>query len=230
VLQRLEVPSSAKFVEIDAKGFGTAIVQVSWQYNLAVSAEEPAFYINPQIGKTSTENFMQLNVCTYYKAGNQTNMAVMEVALPSGYTADVDALPSVTRAKEVKRIDTSDGDTNVIIYFDRITRNEICLTVPAHRNFKVANHRPVPVTLYDYYNRAQTARLFYEPLQATMCDACEGEDCGAGCNSISTDGKNGPNSSPSLTGDKGNSATVAGAPSLAIFLIAAAIFGIRRNV
>ena len=47
-------------------------------------------------------------------------MAVMEVALPSGYTADVDALPSVTRAKEVKRIDTSDGDTNVIIYMDRV--------------------------------------------------------------------------------------------------------------
>jgi hypothetical protein len=48
-------------------------------------------------------------------------MAVMEVALPSGYTADVDALPAVTRAREVKRIDTSDGDTNVIIYMDRVS-------------------------------------------------------------------------------------------------------------
>lgn len=55
-----------------------------------------------------------------YKAGNTTNMAVMEVDLPSGYVADVDALPSVTRAKEVKRIDTSNGDTNVVIYFDRV--------------------------------------------------------------------------------------------------------------
>lgn len=54
-------------------------------------------------------------------------MAVMEVALPSGYTADVDALPSVTRAKEVKRIDTSDGDTNVIIYMDRVCVHFICL-------------------------------------------------------------------------------------------------------
>lgn len=44
----------------------------------------------------------------------------MEVALPSGYTAEVEALPSITRAKEVKRIDTSDGDTNVIIYMDRV--------------------------------------------------------------------------------------------------------------
>lgn len=55
-----------------------------------------------------------------YKEGNATNMAVMEVELPSGYVADVEALPSQTRAKEIKRLDTSNGDTNVIIYFDRV--------------------------------------------------------------------------------------------------------------
>lgn len=64
VLQRQELSPSSKFVEFEATGFGTAVVQVSWQYNLAVSAEEPAFFINPQIGKSSTENYMQLNVCT----------------------------------------------------------------------------------------------------------------------------------------------------------------------
>lgn len=115
-------------------------------------------------------------------------MAVMEVALPSGYTADVDALPAVTRAKEVKRIDTSEGDTNVIIYMDRITRDELCLTVPAHRNYKVANHKPVPVTVYDYYNRQQSARMFYEPTLAQSCDICEGDECGSSCNAL-TDGK-----------------------------------------
>lgn len=64
VLQRFDLPPSTRSVEIDATGFGTAIVQVSWQYNLAVSAEEPAFFLNPQLGKTSNENFLQLNVCT----------------------------------------------------------------------------------------------------------------------------------------------------------------------
>ena len=63
-LQRLDLPSSTRFVEVDATGFGTAIVQVSWQYNLAVSAEEPAFFLNPILGKTSNENFLQLNICT----------------------------------------------------------------------------------------------------------------------------------------------------------------------
>lgn len=166
VLQRNEMPSDLKYIEVEASGFGAAILQVSWQYNLAVSAEQPAFFMNPLLDKTSTENYLQLSVCSYYKAGNSTNMAVMEVDLPSGYSADVDALPSIARAKEVKRIDTANGDTNVVIYFDRITRNEVCVTVPAHRTFKVANHKPVPVTLYDYYDRSQTARVFYEPMQS----------------------------------------------------------------
>lgn len=47
-------------------------------------------------------------------------MAVMEVELPSGYNADVDALPAATRAKEVKRVDTANNDETVFVYFDRV--------------------------------------------------------------------------------------------------------------
>jgi len=66
--------------------------------------------------------------------------------------------------------------------FQQITRDELCLTVPAHRNYKVANHKAVPVTVYDYYNRQQTARMFYEPTLARSCDICDGDECGSSCN------------------------------------------------
>ena len=59
-------------------------------------------------------------ICSSYKDGNSTNMAVMEVELPSGYNADVDALPAATRAKEVKRVDTTNNDGTVFVYFDRV--------------------------------------------------------------------------------------------------------------
>lgn len=49
-------------------------------------------------------------------------MAVMEVELPSGYNADVDALPAATRAKEVKRVDTANNDGTVFVYFDKVYR------------------------------------------------------------------------------------------------------------
>ncbi|RWS07950.1 CD109 antigen-like protein, partial [Dinothrombium tinctorium] len=206
VLQRYEFPSSKKippYIEIEASGFGTAVAQVSWSYNLAVTGEEPSFFLNPLLGQRSTENFLQLNVCAYYRAGNETNMAVMEVELPSGFTADVDAIQSIrSQAKGVKRVESTNDDTNVVIYFDRVTRDELCLTVPAHRNYKIANNKAVPVTLYDYYNRAQFARLFYEPLPSKTCDICEKEDC-VNCNQI-TD-QSGKTSKQN--GDSGNSSS-----------------------
>lgn len=185
VLQRLELPSDLKYVEIEATGFGVAVLQVSWSFNLAVSSESPSFFLNPLLDKTSTENYLQLSVCTHYQGeGDASNMAVMEVALPSGYLFDFDTLSSIHRTKEVRRVESQDSDTNVVIYFDRIGREELCVTVPAHREHKVANQKPVPVKVYDYYNLARSARMFYSPHKATLCDICDGAECGNDCNAV----------------------------------------------
>lgn len=185
VLQRLDLPSDLKYVEIEATGFGVAVLQVSWSFNLAVSSESPSFFLNPLLDKTSTENYLQLSVCTHYRGeGDASNMAVMEVALPSGYLFDFDTLSSIHRTKEVRRVESQDADTNVVIYFDRIGREELCVTVPAHREHKVANQKPVPVKVYDYYNLARSARMFYSPHKATLCDICDGAECGNDCNAV----------------------------------------------
>lgn len=47
-------------------------------------------------------------------------MVVMEVTLPSGYTVDNDALPSLRLSNNVKRIETKDGDSVVMLYFDKV--------------------------------------------------------------------------------------------------------------
>jgi hypothetical protein len=44
-------------------------------------------------------------------------MALMEVELPSGFVADMESLPV---GKDIKRVDSSKGDTNVIIYLDKV--------------------------------------------------------------------------------------------------------------
>lgn len=55
------------------------------------------------------------------RRNDTSNMAVMEVGLPSGYVADVDALPSVLQIPKVKRVETQLQDTGVVIYFDRVS-------------------------------------------------------------------------------------------------------------
>lgn len=47
-------------------------------------------------------------------------MAVMEVSLPSGFTVDPDSLPSLQSSQSVKRVETKDGDTVVMLYFDKV--------------------------------------------------------------------------------------------------------------
>lgn len=55
-----------------------------------------------------------------FRGGNDSNMAVMEVTLPSGYTVDNDALPSLRLSNNIKRVETKDGDSVVMLYFDKV--------------------------------------------------------------------------------------------------------------
>jgi len=57
------------------------------------------------------------------QATNESNMAVMEVSLPSGFTVDADALPSLRTSQNVKRVETKNGDTVVVLYFDKVRRS-----------------------------------------------------------------------------------------------------------
>lgn len=189
VHQQTRLPDNITWVQVQANGVGLAVVQVSWQYNLMVSAERPAFYLAPTLDSQSDANYLKLSVCTYYKAGDPddrqaaSNMAVAEVELPSGYAADMEALRANARHPLIKRVDTAEADTKVLVYLDRVTRDELCFTVPAHRSSKVSNNKPVPVSIYDYYKRDQAARVFYKPQPASSCDICEQESCSESCSS-----------------------------------------------
>lgn len=177
--QKNQLPN-ATWVQLNVNGSGVAVAHVSWQYNLLVSAEKPAFYLNPQVDKNSTSDQLQLNVCTRYSKGDQSNMAVMEVELPSGYVIDPRVIETLLHQRDVKRVDREDGDSKLVIYFDKVTKSDICLTIPAFRKNKVSNRKPVPVSIYDYYDRRQVARIFYDAPATNSCDICE-SDCPKSC-------------------------------------------------
>jgi hypothetical protein len=54
-----------------------------------------------------------------------------------------------------QRVDTQDGDTVVILYFDSLGMIEICPTLHALRTYKVANTKAAPVVVYDYYDNCK---------------------------------------------------------------------------
>ena len=76
----------------------------------------PSFVVNPLVFKATSPNQLKVSVCTHYiQDGSDisSNMAVMEVNLPSGFTTDKDSLPALRRFKGVKRVDSLRGDTKV---------------------------------------------------------------------------------------------------------------------
>lgn len=89
---------------------------------------------------------------------NKSNMAVMEVQFPSGFTADLDTLPSLEVSENVMKVETKNADTVVVVYFDHLTRKELCPTLDAFRTQKVAEQRRAAVTIYDYYDNC---KLFF---------------------------------------------------------------------
>ncbi|XP_053692791.1 thioester-containing protein 1 allele R1-like isoform X3 [Sabethes cyaneus] len=184
ILQKFELPSNARKIDIKATGRGFAIVSLSYKYNMNVTGEWPRFVLDPQVNKNSNPDYLHLSVCTSFVptvGQNSSNMAVMEVAFPSGFTADTDTLPSLENMDYIKKVELKDGDTVVVLYFDSLDRKELCPTVSAFRTHKVAKQKPAPVIIYDYYDNSRIARQFYDAPKSTICDICENEDCGQSC-------------------------------------------------
>ncbi|XP_070505052.1 CD109 antigen-like [Chironomus tepperi] len=179
ILQKYELPSKARHFEVSATGKGFSILQISYKYNLDNSGKYPRFVLNPKVDESSNKEYLDLHVCTNFVPDSQTarsNMAVMEVSLPSGFTFDNDHLSELMATENVKKVETKDGDTVVMVYFDDIGASQICPEFKAYRTHAVAKQKPAPIIIYDYYDNSRHARSFYNPPEISLCDICEGAD------------------------------------------------------
>ena len=105
VLQKHEISSDARHFEVSATGKGFSILQISYRYNLDISGQSPRFILNPVIKSTSSKEFLHLSVGAKFVPDAQTtqsNMAVMEVTLPSGFTFDNDYMSELLATTKVK--------------------------------------------------------------------------------------------------------------------------------
>lgn len=95
-------------------------------------------------------------------AEKYSNMVVLEVAMPSGYTTEKDSLNTLLLTKDVKLIETKRGETAVDIYIDKMTANEEkCFIVDGYRVHKVAEQKPVAVRIYDYYDNGKRRHVYH---------------------------------------------------------------------
>jgi len=159
-------------VSMDAFGKGNAVIQVGWQYNVATSDSGEYFNLTTKaLSKTNDDGTkdkseFNLEICASYKKKGETNMAVIEVELPSGFVFKLEKIDELKQLRdEIKRIDMKNRDTLAVFYFDKLDQNMLCYAVEAERSIKVSKLKPALVKVYDYYKIEESGRSFYLPDQ-----------------------------------------------------------------
>lgn len=80
-------------------------------------------------------------------------MVVLEVSLPTGFMASTDNLYALAQENNVKKIETQNSDSVIVLYFDSLNANEEnCLIFEGYRVHKIAEQKSVPIVIYDYYD------------------------------------------------------------------------------
>ncbi|KPU73328.1 Thioester-containing protein 2, isoform B [Drosophila ananassae] len=187
VLQTHVLPKNTRKVDFTAKGTGSAMVQLSYRYNLAEKEKKPSFKVTPTVKNSPSPQLLDVDICAEFvpleeaDKEKDSNMAVMEIALPSGFVSDSDTLDGIQNVDRVKRVETKNSDSTVIVYFDSLTPGDVrCLPVKATKAHAVAKQKPASVSLYDYYDTERRATEYYQ-VASSLCDICQGSDCGEGC-------------------------------------------------
>lgn len=105
ILQKNELNSEARKFHVSAKGNGFGILNVAYRYNVDVNGESPRFMLSTKLHDNSNKNFLHLIACTSFAVDDtikRSNMAVMEIQLPSGFVFDSDTVHEVKATRNVK--------------------------------------------------------------------------------------------------------------------------------
>nr|XP_060608900.1 CD109 antigen [Anolis sagrei ordinatus] len=175
-------------ITISANGRGFGIFQLNIMYNVDNShtsrrrrsaQDQEAFDLDVIVKDDKKDiNHLTLNVCTRYLgtgSSSRSGMALLEVGLLSGFSLS----PSFMCVDDpIKKVETDEG--KVHLYLDSLNATQVCVDIPAVRDFKVANTQDASVTVVDYYEPRRRAVRSYnsEVMQSlSSCTFCEKDEC-----------------------------------------------------
>uniref|UniRef100_A0A6E8W2J7 TEP1-F n=1 Tax=Anopheles coluzzii TaxID=1518534 RepID=A0A6E8W2J7_ANOCL len=184
MIQNITTPQGVRKIEITVMGIGAGLLEVIYQYSLNLTNFENRFQLDLQKQKTSSDHELRLKVCVSFiptVSESRSNMALIEVTLPSGYVVDHNPISEQTTVNPIDHFEIRYGGASVVVYYKNMSNVRNCFTVTAYRRFKVALKRPAYVVVYDYYDTNKNAIKMYEVDKQNVCEICEEDDCPAEC-------------------------------------------------
>ncbi|XP_037958039.1 alpha-1-inhibitor 3-like isoform X2 [Teleopsis dalmanni] len=170
VMQSQKVKNDTRDLFFNGKGIGAVILQVAYQFNILQNDCKPSFKLSSKIcdtdvppGKLIVHVSVEFVPLETDNGNNESNMVVMEVNLPSGYTALAESFDKIKNVPNVKRVETKNGDTVVVVYIDSLKATDVkTLPIEAIKSHDVSDQKPAPIVVYDYYDSGKRATDFYQ--------------------------------------------------------------------
>ncbi|XP_065278904.1 alpha-2-macroglobulin-like protein 1 [Emys orbicularis] len=164
VLQRAALQDIPGQYTVRASGKDCVFVQLTLRYNVPPPKSAATFDLRVETEpKECTESarsrFSLVLHARYSGEHPASNMAIIEVKLPSGYTPVKSSLRQLEKQRLVKRLEVQNDQ--VMLYLDQLTKEAASFTFSLEQDFPVKNLRAAPVRLYDYYETGEHTEAEY---------------------------------------------------------------------
>lgn len=184
-IQEVDIQNDIRNMRVEVDGIGNGYFQIAYQYYQNIQKGKSSFNLTVEMLNTTTYNVQHLKICVKYaprEAYDRSNMALVEIFLPSGLVAEANPVTDLTG--RIRRVERRFADTSIVVYYDNLGPEYECFRVTAIRRFKIALHLPSYVIAYDYYHNNNMEVMSdrfaikkYEGKVMQLCDICEDEDC-----------------------------------------------------
>ncbi|GFR30237.1 CD109 antigen [Trichonephila clavata] len=190
-LQTIEIPRAYGTVVVKAQGSGVALVQLSVHYNvdwkhLITQPPLPAFDLDVKASYSGRNNsHITIKSCqswTRQSVSRTSGMAVLEVALPTGYIIEQHELHGYVRSRVVRNLrEARFREGQIVFFFEHLDISPICVSFTVQRWYPVANMTQyLSAKVYDYYapeRYNETMIDMYNLFVMNICQVCGSYQC-----------------------------------------------------
>jgi len=161
LLQTQKLTSLPSKLVLSTTGAGCAMVQTVLKYNMPEVQDNNGFTITAQGNINSVED-PTLKICSAYTGSEEkTGMVLIEVELVTGWEA-VSPESLINEVDSgVQRVEQDDKENKVVLYFDSMSKEEKCIDMELKQVINIEAAKAALVTIYDYYNRQDSAAVLY---------------------------------------------------------------------
>uniref|UniRef100_A0A8C5QSY1 Uncharacterized protein n=1 Tax=Leptobrachium leishanense TaxID=445787 RepID=A0A8C5QSY1_9ANUR len=158
LLQKASLPDIPGDYTLTASGSGCVYVQTVLRYNVPPPRSDAAFAVRVEVKPDQcpgeSVKKLQLNIHTEYTGSRaQSNMAIVEVKLLSGFIPVKSSVRELEKNKVIQRSDISMD--MVTLYLNELKHESVHLPFMVEQDIEVKNLKPATVKVYDYYETGE---------------------------------------------------------------------------